>query len=104
MKKSILILTVSTFYLIACGDSTDNHSHEDDGGHSHGESGEHHDHDGNDHNHNNEQEDFVVEPTDSILDTATTSKVSITDPVPNEELPKEHVHDGHDHNHGDHKD
>jgi len=75
MKKSIIILFASAFYLIACGDATNEHNHDQ---HEH----EHNEHDGHDHG-GHEQEDFVVD--ENGIET------------------KEHheAHD-HDHDHGDH--
>jgi hypothetical protein len=105
MKKSILILTVSAFYLIACGDSAQEHDHSDEGGHSHDENGDHighegHDHEGDhQHDHDNEQESFVI---DSIEQVVTPSEVSKPDIVPTTKVVEDHG--GHDHNHGDHGD
>ena len=108
MKKSILILTVSAFYLIACGDSAPEHDHSGEGGHSHNENGDHIGNEGHDHesdhqhdqesDHQHDQESFVI---DSIEQVATPSEVSKPDNVPTSKVIEDHG--GHDHNHGDHK-
>ncbi|NRA10477.1 MAG: hypothetical protein HRT57_00810 [Crocinitomicaceae bacterium] len=127
MKKSIIIVAVSAFYLMSCGNSTDDHSHSDDeGGHSHEENDEHHDHNGHGHDHDHDihgQEDFVVDsiqeedegpndsrhPMDSEIETYCHVHGKYHD---NGKIHKEeendpdvhgHDHDGHDHDHGDHK-
>ena len=106
MKKSILILAVSAFYLIACGDSKDDHSHSDDEGHSHEENSDHHkDHEGHDHGHdkNNEQENFVIDKIDSVIEDTASNAISKPVVIPDSKTIEEHVHDGHDHDHEGHK-
>ena len=65
MKKSLITICLSAFYLIACGDDSHSHSHGDGHDHDH-DSHEHHNHDEHEHvhdqdHHENEQEDFVIE-------------------------------------------
>lgn len=98
MKKSILILAVSAFYLTACSDSASDHVHSDGDEHSHEGSGDHHDHD-----HNSEQEDFIVDQIDSTIEDTKPNAVSKPDIVPTSKVIEEHVHDGHNHDHEGHK-
>ena len=68
MKRILLILTIALFYLAACSNNSDTHSHNNGSTHSHNEADHSHDdgsdshsHDEDDHSHPHDQEEFTVE-------------------------------------------